>query len=80
MPSIVFMYFIEMEMQRKRKNTHSNMINKPKVQQKKEKKKRKKAFDIVMLFQFTFKEAVYFFPNVDFQNWFWKLNVVYLKK
>lgn len=66
MPSIVFMYFIEMEMQRKRKNTHSNMINKPKVQQKKEKKK--KAFDIVMLFQFTFKEAVYFFPNVDFWN------------
>lgn len=65
MPSIVFMYFIEMEMQRKRKNTHSNMINKPKVQQKKEKKK---AFDIVMLFQFTFKEAVYFFPNVDFRN------------
>lgn len=40
MPSIVFMYFIEMEMQRKRKNTHSNMINKPKVQQKKEKKKK----------------------------------------
>lgn len=44
MPSIVFMYFIEMEMQRKRKNTHSNMINKPKVQQKKEKKKKKKSF------------------------------------
>lgn len=72
MPSIVFMYFIEMEMQRKRKNTHSNMINKPKVQQKKEKKRKKKAFDIVMLFQFTFKKAVYFFQmwisGIDSEN------------